>query len=142
MVGNDTHALSWKPRAWVGTMSNIIEGGHVHHLPTMTSPRGLKNIRAFYTKHSIPQLLPDTKNTLLLRTVGETQSVDEVLSHYEARRNRRPIKCSSANPDRSVALGSYDFVRQSSPSGNVPKFSHPLAVTTSMSSTRTPPSPG
>jgi carboxymethylenebutenolidase len=57
-------------------------GGHVNHVPIMTSEVGLEGIRDFYTRFFIPQMRPDTKTTPVSRTIGETQIVDEMIFEF------------------------------------------------------------
>ena len=64
------------------TMAIMGEGGHINHVPTMTGGQGLKAIRDFYTRCFIPQMPPDTKTTLISRTIGETQIVDEMIFEF------------------------------------------------------------
>lgn len=64
------------------TMTTMIEGAHVNHVPTMTGGTGLAAIRDFYATHFIPKMPPDTETVLVSRTIGETQIVDELIFKF------------------------------------------------------------
>jgi carboxymethylenebutenolidase len=64
------------------TMSTMIEGAYVHNVPTLTGGLGLAKVRHFYAQTFLPHLPPDTATTLISRTVGENQIVDELIFKF------------------------------------------------------------
>lgn len=68
--------------ATMATMDTANAGIAVNHVPVMTGGVGTAEIKAFYAHHFIPTMPPDTKTTLVSRTVGAAQVVDELLFSF------------------------------------------------------------
>lgn len=64
------------------TMATMTPEPHVNHVPVLTGGVGREAVRDFYAKHFIPKMPPDTKTTLISRTVGEDQIVDELIFQF------------------------------------------------------------
>lgn len=64
------------------TLSTMSDNPHVYNIPTMTGGDGLKAVREFYTKSFIPKIPADTKTSLISRTIGNTQIVDELIFKF------------------------------------------------------------
>jgi carboxymethylenebutenolidase len=56
----------------------MLEDAHVNHVPVMTGGYGKEELRAFYSRDFIPSMPPDTTLTLVSRTVGHDQVVEEM----------------------------------------------------------------
>jgi len=54
----------------------------VNHIPVMTGGCGKAALRRFYSRDFIPNMPPDTTLTLVSRTVGEDQIVDEMIFSF------------------------------------------------------------
>lgn len=61
------------------TLATMVEDSHVNHVPVMTGGNGKPALRAFYGSEFIPVMPPDTSLTLISRTVGKDQLVDEMI---------------------------------------------------------------
>lgn len=59
------------------TLATMIESAHLNNIPTMKTADGLDAIREFYSHSFIKSIPPDTEITLISRTVGQHQLVDE-----------------------------------------------------------------
>jgi len=64
------------------TLATMVEDGYVNHIPVMTGAAGKAALREFYGRHFIPCMPPDTTLTLVARTVGENQLVDELIFSF------------------------------------------------------------
>jgi carboxymethylenebutenolidase len=67
------------PEATLGTM---VEDAYVNHVPVLTGGVGKKQLRGFYAGSFIPQMPPDTRITLVSRTVGDDRIVDEMVFNF------------------------------------------------------------
>ncbi|GAB6047270.1 hypothetical protein JCM19379_10940 [Methyloparacoccus murrellii] len=54
----------------------------VNHIPVMTGGRGREELRRFYGASVTPQMPPDTRMTLIGRTVGHDRLVDEMVFEF------------------------------------------------------------
>jgi carboxymethylenebutenolidase len=64
------------------TMATMGEAPHVTHVPVMTGGHGTEAVRKFYETWFIGHWPEDTKITLVSRTVGESQLVDELILSF------------------------------------------------------------
>jgi carboxymethylenebutenolidase len=64
------------------TLETMVDDAYVNHVPTMTGGFGKAALRAFYSRDFIPVMPPDTATTLVSRTVGEDQVVDEMIFSF------------------------------------------------------------
>jgi carboxymethylenebutenolidase len=64
------------------TLETMVDDAYVNHVPTMTGGFGKAALRAFYSRDFIPVMPPDTVTTLVSRTVGENQVVDEMIFSF------------------------------------------------------------
>jgi carboxymethylenebutenolidase len=64
------------------TLATMAEECYVNHVPVMTGGTGKTALREFYGRHFIPSMPPDTTLTLVSRTVGEDQLVDELIFSF------------------------------------------------------------
>jgi carboxymethylenebutenolidase len=55
---------------------------HLYHVPTMAGGNGRDQIFAFYRDHFVTKWPKDTTATLISRTIGEDQLVDELVMHF------------------------------------------------------------
>ena len=65
--------------ATVGTM---VDDAYVNHVPTMTGGRGIEGLRQFYGQHFVSKLPLDFTSTLISRTIGDHQVVDEIFTEF------------------------------------------------------------
>ena len=65
-----------------GTLDTMVEDAYVNHIPVMTGGLGRGALREFYSQHFIPHMPPDTKTTLISRTVGDERLIDEMLLEF------------------------------------------------------------
>ena len=63
-------------------LATMVEDAYVNHIPVMTGGVGKPALREFYSKYLIPQMPPDTELTLISRTIGTDQLVDEMMSKF------------------------------------------------------------
>ena len=75
-------ACEFETQSVENTMRTMVEGAHVNHVPVLTGGVGLAEVKNFYETHFIPQMPPDTDITLVSRTVGNDQIVDEVIFKF------------------------------------------------------------
>jgi carboxymethylenebutenolidase len=68
--------------ATMATMDTADPSISVNHVPVMTGGLGAGAIKSFYAQHFIPSMPPDTKTTLVSRTVGTSQVVDELIFSF------------------------------------------------------------
>ena len=64
------------------TLNTMVEDAYVNHVPVLTGGFGKDALRAFYSRHFIPSMPPDTTLTPISRTVGENQLVDEMIFSF------------------------------------------------------------
>ena len=64
------------------TLATMVDDAYVNHIPVLTGGDGKPALREFYSKRFIPQMPPDTAITLVSRTVGEDQIVDEMIFKF------------------------------------------------------------
>ncbi|ODH02478.1 hypothetical protein A4S05_24785 [Nostoc sp. KVJ20] len=63
-------------------VATMVEDAYVNHIPVMTGGVGKPALREFYSKYLIPQMPPDTELTLISRTIGTDQLVDEMVAKF------------------------------------------------------------
>jgi carboxymethylenebutenolidase len=63
-------------------LATMVEDAYVNHIPVMTGGVGKPALREFYSKYLIPQMPPDTELTLISRTIGTDQLVDEMVAKF------------------------------------------------------------
>jgi carboxymethylenebutenolidase len=63
-------------------LSTMVEDAHVNHIPVMIGGVGKPALREFYSKYLIPQMPPDMELTLISRTIGTDQLVDEMVAKF------------------------------------------------------------
>ena len=61
------------------TLATMVDDAYVNHIPVLTGGIGRDELREFYSKQFIPQMAPDTAMTLISRTIGQDQLVDEMV---------------------------------------------------------------
>jgi carboxymethylenebutenolidase len=64
------------------TMETMVPQPYVHCVPIMTGGSGAEGVRRFYSEHFINQIPKDAKVTLISRTVGKDQVVDEFIVSF------------------------------------------------------------
>jgi carboxymethylenebutenolidase len=64
------------------TLATMVEDAHVNHVPVMTGGVGREGLREFYSKRFISQMPPDVQITLISRTIGSDQLVDEMIFKF------------------------------------------------------------
>src|SRR5213596_1063836 len=64
------------------TLATMVEDAYVNHVPVLTGGVGREELRAFYSKHFIPQMPADTELIPISRTVGNDQLVDEMVLKF------------------------------------------------------------
>jgi carboxymethylenebutenolidase len=64
------------------TMNTMVKEPYVNHIPTMTGGVGYKDLHRFYKNYFVNSNPPDTALTLVSRTIGATQVVDELLFSF------------------------------------------------------------
>ena len=63
-------------------LATMVEDAYVNHIPVMTGGVGKPALREFYSKYLIPQQPPDNELTLISRTIGTDQLVDEMVAKF------------------------------------------------------------
>jgi carboxymethylenebutenolidase len=61
------------------TLATMVEDAHVNHVPVMTGGYGRSALRVFYGSEFISKMPGGTSLTLISRTVGQEQLVDEMI---------------------------------------------------------------
>ena len=61
------------------TLATMVDDAYVNHIPVLTGGVGRAELREFYSTRFIPQMPPDTAMTLISRTIGHDQLVDEMV---------------------------------------------------------------
>ena len=64
------------------TLATMVDDAYVNHIPVLTGGEGKQALREFYSKRFISQMPPDTTITLISRTVGADQVVDEMIFKF------------------------------------------------------------
>lgn len=64
------------------TIATMVEDSYVNHIPVMTGGRGHAALQQFYATHFIPKMPPDHEMTLVSRTIGADQLVDEMVTRF------------------------------------------------------------
>ena len=64
------------------TLDTMVDDAYVNHVPVLTGGRGREELGAFYSKHFIPQMPPDTEILPVSRTVGTNRLVDELVFRF------------------------------------------------------------
>jgi carboxymethylenebutenolidase len=64
------------------TLATMVEDASVNHVPVLTGGTGLKELRAFYSRHFIPRMPPDLEILPVSRTVGNDRLVDEMILRF------------------------------------------------------------
>lgn len=64
------------------TLATMRDDAYVNHIPVMTGACGKPALRRFYSHDFIPSMPPDATLTLISRTVGEDQIVDEMIFSF------------------------------------------------------------
>src|ERR1700719_2937039 len=64
------------------TLATMVDDAYVNHIPVLTGGEGKPALREFYSKRFISQMPPDTTITLITRTVGADQIVDEMIFKF------------------------------------------------------------
>jgi len=64
------------------TLQTMVEDAYVNHVPVMTGGVGREQLRQFYSVRFIPQMPPDTRTTLVSRTVGDDRLVEEMVFEF------------------------------------------------------------
>ena len=79
----DAHtAAELQTRDIEGTMATMGETPHVTHVSVMTGGHGADAVRSFYETWFIGNWPEDAEITLVSRTIGETQLVDELILSF------------------------------------------------------------
>ena len=79
----DAHTTAeFQTRDIEATMATMGGTPHVTHVPVMTGGHGADAVRSFYEAWFIGHWPEDTNITLVSRTVGETQLVDELILSF------------------------------------------------------------
>ncbi len=61
------------------TVATMSDDNYVNHVPVMAGGCGRDEMLAFYGRHFIPKMPPDTKLTPVCRTVGQGRVIDEMV---------------------------------------------------------------
>lgn len=64
------------------TMATMVAEPHLTHVPVLTGGTGGAEVRHFYGTHFIGHWPPDTKTTLISRTIGQGRVVDEFILSF------------------------------------------------------------
>ena len=64
------------------TLATMTNNPQLHNIPTMKTADGLEAVREFYTHSFIHSMPSDTNITLISRTVGNEQIVDEMIFKF------------------------------------------------------------
>jgi carboxymethylenebutenolidase len=101
----DAHCdAEFKTRDIEATMATMSAAPHVTHVPTMTGGHGREAVRRFYETWFIGRWPEDTEITLVSRTEGKTQLVDEVIIRFTHDREMPAILPGIKPTGRKVVL--------------------------------------
>jgi carboxymethylenebutenolidase len=64
------------------TLDTMVPDAYVNHVPVLTGGVGREQLHAFYSRHFIPKMPPDTKLVPISRTIGAERLVDEVIFQF------------------------------------------------------------
>jgi carboxymethylenebutenolidase len=64
------------------TLDTMVDDAYVNHVPVLTGGVGKPALRTFYSRDFIPCMPPDTALTVVSRTVGQDQLVDEMIFSF------------------------------------------------------------
>jgi carboxymethylenebutenolidase len=64
------------------TLDTMVDDAYVNHIPVLTGGVGKPALRMFYSQDFIPSMPPDTALTVVSRTVGQDQLVDEMIFSF------------------------------------------------------------
>lgn len=64
------------------TLATMVDDAYVNHVPVLTGGVGVAALRQFYGNQFISQMPPDTAMTLVSRTIGVDQLVDEMIFSF------------------------------------------------------------
>ena len=64
------------------TIATMVEDAYVNHIPVLTGGSGKAELRQFYATHFIPRMPPDLDMTLVSRTIGTDQLVEEMVLKF------------------------------------------------------------
>jgi carboxymethylenebutenolidase len=64
------------------TIATMVPDAYVNHIPVMTGGSGHAQLRQFYATHFIPKMPPDREMTLVSRTIGSDQLVNEMVVKF------------------------------------------------------------
>ena len=64
------------------TLATMVPDAYVNGIPVMTGGVGHEQLRAFYARHFIPQIPPDTEMVPVSRTIGADRLVDEMILRF------------------------------------------------------------
>jgi carboxymethylenebutenolidase len=64
------------------TMDTMVADPYLLHVPVLTGGAGGEGVRRFYAEHFIPKIPADWQATLVSRTVGVEQVVDEMVTTF------------------------------------------------------------
>ena len=79
----DAHiAREFADRDVDATMETMVPEPYVHCVPIMTGGAGGQGVRRFYSEHFINQIPKDATVTLISRTIGKDQVVDELIVSF------------------------------------------------------------
>ena len=93
------------------TLNTMVEDAYVNHVPVLTGGFGKDALRAFYSRHFIPCMPPDTTLTPISRTVGENQLVDEMIFSFTHTQEMPWMLPGVAPTDRRVEVPLVAIVR-------------------------------
>jgi carboxymethylenebutenolidase len=93
------------------TLNTMVEDAYVNHVPVLTGGLGKDALRAFYSRHFIPSMPPDTTLTPISRTVGENQLVDEMIFSFTHTQEMPWMLPGVAPTDRRVEVPLVAIVR-------------------------------
>jgi carboxymethylenebutenolidase len=64
------------------TMDTMVDDPYLLHVPVLTGDRGRAGVRRFYADHFIPKIPADWEITVISRTIGADQVVDEMVTVF------------------------------------------------------------
>ena len=64
------------------TIATMVDDAYVNHIPVLTGGSGKEELRQFYATHFIPRMPPDLDMTLVSRTIGTDQLVEEMVLKF------------------------------------------------------------
>ncbi|NIV13077.1 MAG: hypothetical protein GWN62_17875 [Aliifodinibius sp.] len=75
-------ASEFETKSIEATMKTMTENPYVNHVPVMTGGVGKEGVKNFYSTYFIPAQPKNTEVTLVSRTVGQHQIVDELIHKF------------------------------------------------------------